>query len=205
MLLFFYGTVVLWVRQDPILTWETLRKDNKGLTGNKPRVFSPQLRLVITHQTVQLDAQWSLRERKPLDSKLRLTESAWWSHHANPPSVGKIQLFFVFFMVTHYFGIFSQMSHPYGSNFSLAFYYFKKYCFAYVKTKDKYLCLVNLLFIYFFQEVKYQITLKTDLRACAENVFEYYSVMHLCVFVQRFKKMCCLGLILPWLPGTGDM
>lgn len=107
-------------------------------------------------------------------------------------------------MVTHYFGIFSQMSHPYGSTFSLAFYYFKKYCFAYVKTKDKYQCLVNLLFIYFFQEVKYQITLKTDLRACAENAFEYYSVMHLCVFVQRFKKMCCLGLILPWLSGTGD-
>lgn len=91
-------------------------------------------------------------------------------------------------MVTHYFGIFSQMSHRHSSTFSLAFYYFKKYCFAYVKTKDKYLCLVNLLFIYFFQEVKYQITLKTDLQACAGKVVEYYSIMHLCVFVQRFKK-----------------
>lgn len=96
------------------------------------------------------------------------------------------------------------MSHLYSSTFSLAFYYFKNYCFAYVKTKDKYLCLVNLLFIYFFQEVKYQITLKTDLQACAEKVFEYYSIMHLRVFVQRFKKMCCLGQILPWLRRTGE-
>lgn len=68
-----------------------------------------------------------------------------------------------FFMVTHYFGIFAQVSHPYSSPFSLAFYYFRKYCFAYVKTKDRCLCLVNLLFIDFFQEVKYQITLETDL------------------------------------------
>lgn len=90
MLLFFYGTVILWVRQDPSLTWETLRENNKGLTGSKPRVFSPQLRLVITHRTVQLDAQGSLREHKPLDSKQRLTESGWWTLHANPPSVGKI-------------------------------------------------------------------------------------------------------------------
>lgn len=81
------------------------------------------------------------------------------------------------------------MSHLHSLTFSLAFYYFKKYCFAYVKTKDKYLCLVNLLFIYFFQEAKYQITLKIDLQACAGKVFEYYSIMHLCVFVQRFKNV----------------
>lgn len=99
-------------------------------------------------------------------------------------------------MVAHSFGIFSQMSLLYSLTFSLAFYYFKKYCFAYVKTKDKYLCLVNLLFIYFFQEVKYQITLKTDLQACAEKGFEYYSIMHWCVFVQRFKKMYSLRLSL---------
>lgn len=55
--------------------------------------------------------------------------------------------------------------------------------FAYVKTKDKYLCLVNLLFIYFFPEAKYQSHLKTDLQACAgKKKFEYYSVMHLCAF-----------------------
>lgn len=114
-------------------------------------------------------------------------KNAWWSLKASPPSVWKTQFIF-FFIVTHYFGNFSQMSHLYSLTFSLAFYYFKKYCFAYVKTNDKYLCLVNLLFIYFFQEVKYQITLKIDLQACAEKVFEYYSIMHLCVFVQRFKK-----------------
>lgn len=109
------------------------------------------------------------------------------SLEVSPLSVWKTQLIF-FYGHPLFFGIFSQMSHLYSSTFSLAFYYFKKYCFAYVKTKDKYLWLVNLLFIYFFQEVKYQITLKTDLQACAGKGFEYYNIMHICVFVQRLKK-----------------
>ena len=92
-----------------------------------------------------------------------------------------------FFMVTHSFGIFSQMSHLYSSTFSLSFYYFKKYRFAYVKTKDKYLCLVNLLFIYFFPEAKYQITLKTDLQACAGK--KDLNIIALCIYVPLFKNL----------------
>lgn len=52
-----------------------------------------------------------------------------------------------------------------GSTLSLAFHYLKKkksIALHIVKTKDKYLCLVDLLFIHFLQEVRYQITLKTD-------------------------------------------
>ena len=58
---------------------------------------------------------------------------------------------------------------------------------AYVKTKDKYLCLVNLLLIYFFPEAKYQITLKTDLQASAGK--KDLNIIVLCIYVSLFKNL----------------
>lgn len=196
--LFSYGTVFLLIKQqDSILTWEALRWKTAlctwrntptwwGLIGNL-WAFNPQFGLLISY-TVDLRIGWPKMvlwwQTTELPAPFTRSSGGLWRQA--PLVFGKHSLFF--YGNPLFLAFFSQMSHLYSSTFSLAFYYFKKYCFAYVKTKDKYLCLVNLLFIYFLQEVKYQITLKRDFQACAEKVFEYYRIVHLWIFVQRFKK-----------------
>ena len=44
-----------------------------------------------------------------------------------------------------------------------------------------------MLFIYFFPEAKYQITLKTDLQACAGK--KDLNIIALCIYVPLFKNL----------------